>query len=270
MLIPFDLERHNQISRGLVPIEKITPVLGPVVGGTTFIDRGARVGKHHHDHGQFVYVVSGTMVVMTEGAFWLVPAQRGLWIPAMTDHDFHMTTAVEIQTIYVLDREDLSHQSSHCRVLQVSPLLREIVDRITRFDKHFSRDSPEGRLAQVLLDEIRMAPVNRLTAIFPRDPRLQKMAAAIAADPGDATPLSEWAGHLGASERTIARLFQKETGMSFVQWRQQIRLFGALQQLSEGKTVTEIALNFGYNSTSAFISLFKKHLGTTPSRYFRP
>lgn len=258
-----------QNSRGQVPIPEFVPIHGSVTGLITHFDRDHRVGMHRHDHCQFVFVDSGTVIVMTGGAFWLVPANHGLWIPAMTDHAFHMTTAVKMNTIYVLKSIALDERYQRCCVIQVSVLLRELISRVLAFEAPYHPESPEGRLVAVLLDEIGAAPAARLTAPFPHDPRLQKLARTIARDPGNSTQLDEWASHLGASKRTIARLFQKDTGMSFIQWRQQIRLFGALQQLAEGKAVTEVAMTFGYNSTSAFISLFKKNLGTTPSRYFK-
>lgn len=261
---------HNRHDCGLVPIERIVTgaINGPAVGGTTFFDRGARVERHWHDHCQFVYAASGTMVVRADEALWLVPPNRAVWLPSMTVHEFYMTTEVELHTIYVVDTTALPEKFQRCCVLQVSTLLSGLVDRVRQFETCYEADTPERRLVAVLIDEIAAAPSTPLFVPFPEEPRLQKLAETVALDPGNATTLAAWASELGASERTIARLFKRETGLSFVQWRQQIRLLGAIQQLGEGRRVTDVAIEFGYGSTSAFINLFKKNLGTTPGRYF--
>jgi AraC-like DNA-binding protein len=103
----------------------------------------------------------------------------------------------------------------------------------------------------------------------PRDPRLRAVTGALLRDPGDARSLTAWSRHAGASARTLARGFLRETGMGFGAWRQQARLLRALELLAEGEPVTRVALELGYAGPSAFIAMFRRALGATPGRYFR-
>lgn len=263
-----DIPREN--SRGMRTIGDVVkgPVPGPVIGVTTFFEKDTHVGKHWHDHSQFVFAASGTMVVTAAESIWLVPPNRAVWLPAMTEHSFHMPSPVEMHTINILSTMKLPDKLQQCCVLQVSSFLKELVAKVRQFHAPYSDASPQRRIVDVLLDEIEAAPTTPLFAPFPKDPRLQRLANEIANSPGDNRTLSFWASQIGASERTIARLFRKDVGMTFVQWRQQIRLLLALQLLAKGQRVTDVAIELGYDSTSAFINLFKRNLGATPSRYF--
>ena len=60
------------------------------------------------------------------------------------------------------------------------------------------------------------------------------------------------------------RLFQRETGLSFRNWRQRMRLLSSLTALEAGHTVTDAALGCGADSTSAYIAAFKQLFGATP------
>jgi len=103
---------------------------------------------------------------------------------------------------------------------------------------------------------------------MPQDKRLLRITRALVDNPSDLRSLEKWANEVGASKRTLNRLFNAETGMSFSAWRQQRKLHRAIELLSAGKTITSIALEIGYENPSAFIAMFKRCLGTTPSNYF--
>ena len=120
----------------------------------------------------------------------------------------------------------------------------------------------------VLLDELRAAPLEPIHLPMPADRRLQRLTEAMIAEPGLRFTIDEWGARVGASNRTLSRLFQRETGMSFVRWRQQLHIGVALQRLAAGQPVTVIAGDLGYESISAFIAMFRRMLGTTPTRYF--
>jgi len=92
---------------------------------------------------------------------------------------------------------------------------------------------------------------------------------AIIDNPADSRELADWAKKVGASKRTLVRLFPEQTGMTFREWRQQRRLLHALELLATGESVTNIALELGYENTSAFIAMFRRCLGTTPRRYLQ-
>ena len=113
-------------------------------------------------------------------------------------------------------------------------------------------------------------PVAPLELPTPRDPRLARIAHALQENPARKETLAEWGKDVGASNRTLARLFTREMGMSFRRWREQLRLVFAIERLAAGEPVTSVAMELGYDSVSAFIQMFRKNLGATPSRYFGP
>lgn len=158
---------------------------------------------------------------------------------------------------------------SNCAVVHVSPLLRELLVRVAALPHPYPLGGSEERVVRLILDEIHAAPVAPLHLATPRDERLRRVAEALLSDPSDTRPLAAWAKMVGATARTLARAFVRETGTTFGAWRQQVRLLRALELLGDGEAVTSVALDLGYESPSAFIAMFRRALGTTPSRYFR-
>ncbi|MEJ2459625.1 MAG: AraC family transcriptional regulator, partial [Novosphingobium sp.] len=131
----------------------------------------------------------------------------------------------------------------------------------------YDREGPDGRLVQTMLDQLQVAPVERLHLPFPKDARLRRIAEALAADPSDRATIGEWACRVAMSERTFSRLILRETGMSFGRWRQQFQIRLALERLAGGDPVQSVAFDLGYESVSAFITMFKKALGQPPGKY---
>ena len=150
----------------------------------------------------------------------------------------------------------------------VSALLRELILRMVSSEQPYDEAGPVARAAAVLIDELRVAPEAPLHLPAMTDERVQRIATALTADPGDSRRLEEWASEVGASARTLARLFKEETDMTFGGWRQQVRLIAALERLAAGQPVTNVAFDCGYESPSAFIAMFRRALGVTPGRYF--
>ena len=153
-------------------------------------------------------------------------------------------------------------------VVQVRPLLREIILGVVAFRQPYPADGREARLAAVLLDELVVARTAPLHLPMPRDPRLRRITDRLLVDPADRRPLEGWARTAGASTRTLARLFRRDTGLGFADWRREARLLRALERLAAGEAVTTVALELGYDGPSAFIAMFRARLGTTPGRYF--
>lgn len=227
------------------------------------------VTMHRHDHGQLVYCATGTMRVTTTEGVWIVPPQRAVWVPAGEDHEITCIGAVAMRAVYLL-QETAPWLPRTCRVLDVTPLLREIVLEAMRLPPSYELEGPEARLVSVLVDQIERsigAPVAALHLPMPRDRRLRAVTDRLIARPADARPLADWARTAGASVRTLARLFVMETGLSFRAWRQQLRLQEALARLALGEPVTGVAFAVGYDSPSAFIAMFRRALGWTPGQY---
>lgn len=151
-------------------------------------------------------------------------------------------------------------------VLSMTNLLREAITRAAAW-QGVELNASQKRLAGVILDEIGSLPGVNLGLPMPQDSRLLRIAQALSANPDDGRRLEEWAAWAGMSSRTLTRRFRAETGFSFNEWRQRIRLLRALELLAAGKPVTAIALDLGYDNVSAFIALFRRMFGTTPGRY---
>lgn len=152
-------------------------------------------------------------------------------------------------------------------VLQISPLLRELIMSAVAGGNDYDQNSRQYRLGQVVLDEISHQAKAHLSLPLPRDPRLIKITQALLVSPGDNRTLDQWSSTIGASKRTINRLFTKQTGMTFQGWRQQLRLLRAMEVLAEGKSVNATAEEMGYETPSAFVAMFKRAVGSSPKSY---
>lgn len=229
---------------------------------------GHHIAPHSHERAQLIFAAEGAMLVSTREGTWAVPPQRAVWMPAGVTHEIRMAGAVAMRTLYV--RGDASPRlPAQVRVLAVSPLLRELILRACELPVRYDEKGPHGRLMTLILDEIAALPSIALDLPLPRDSRLARICRALRADPGDRRTLPDWAREAGASPRTLARLFLKETGLPFAGWRQQARLLAAMALLAAGQPITRIAVDLGYDSPSAFTAMFRRSLGAPPSHYFR-
>jgi AraC-like DNA-binding protein len=224
---------------------------------------GFVIDEHAHGWDQLVHAARGVLQVDTAAGSWVVPPQRAVWVPAGTRHRVEASGAVDMRTIY-LPPGWAAGAPTGCCVVDVPPLLRELV--LTAVERGALPDGPLPRLIAELLETLPSAPL-RLPA--PSDPRARRVAEVLRQAPSSKATVAELVRGTGASQRTVERLFREETGMGVGRWRQQMRLLEALRQLAAGGSVTEVALEVGYDSTSAFVSMFRRALGTTPGRYFQ-
>lgn len=239
----------------------------PVVGLAKDFPSGDVTPFHHHERSQLLYASSGVMTVTTDEGIWVVPPLRAIWIPAHMRHQRRASGPLSVRTLYI-EPHYFPDFPQGCCVVAVSPLLKELILHVVGMPQPYPLGGPEERLVRVLLDQIHAMDVKPLSLPIPRDVRLKTIFLALLKHPGDKKNLDEWGKIVGATRRTLTRLFQKETGMSFGQWRQQIRIVKSLQRLADNESVTSVALDLGYASPSAFISMFKKTLGKTPGQYF--
>ncbi|WP_417828569.1 AraC family transcriptional regulator [Thalassospira sp.] len=254
-------EHHNPVSR---PKELPRAVYVRV----SDMPAGHHVAAHSHDWNQLIYAIEGTMTVVTEGGMWIVPPQRAVWVPPHTQHAVACTGFTRARHLYI--SQDVSaNLPDRCLVLEVSPLLRELIRAATDIPIDYDEDGADGRLIRVLIDQIKAPDQDKLHLPAPKDTRLARICEYLQAEPADNRTLADWAQICGASSRTLARLFQRETGMPFGEWRQKLRLLYALEKLANDRPVTEIALDLGYETPSAFIAMFRKATGRTPGSYFR-
>lgn len=220
-----------------------------------------------HPEDQLVYASQGVMTVRTPAGTWVVPAQRAVWIPAKTPHSILMSGAVSMRTIYLRPRIAKSLPRTCC-VVNVSPLLQNLVLHLCSYKELSRRSRIHAHLIDVLIDQLKTVQAVALQLPALIDVRAARVAAALQSNAGNSRPLESVCSRAGASKRTIERIFRQETNLSLGKWRQQLRLLRSLQLLAAGEKISHAALEAGYSTPSAFIAMFRKALGTTPRRYF--
>lgn len=223
---------------------------------------------HFHDRDQLVYATHGVMTVRTAIGTWVVPTLRAVWIPAGIPHAITMSGIVTMRTLYLRPRLARTLPRDCC-VVNVSSLLKELILYACKQPALRKSVQREGHLVDTILDLLEAIPMVPLQLPHLTDPRAQRVAELLIADPSNSKPLAQLCRSGGASKRTMERLFQQDTGMTFGKWRLQLRLMQAMRFLAEGAKVTHAALDAGYSTPSAFISMFRKTLGTTPALYFK-
>ena len=237
--------------------------------GPTYLELGHRdtIDWHYHDMQQLVYPSSGVLAISTELGTWIVPPQRAVWIPAWVAHAHQAHGPTQMRTLAFPAPVDPLGLDSPA-VLTVSGLLREIIVELTSSVDPAYTARQRADLERVALDQVRR--VGQLPVLLPAlaDDRLRAIAEFFRKDPADDRTLAEFGAAVGASERTLSRLFRQEAGMSFPQWRTQFRLLHALVLLAAGTPVTSTALACGWSNPSPFIEAFHHAFGGTPGRFF--
>ncbi|MFT3878681.1 MAG: helix-turn-helix transcriptional regulator [Gemmatales bacterium] len=230
-------------------------------------EAGYQIPLHSHDWHQLIYASEGVMWVHTAQGDWVVPPNRAVWVPADVEHSIEMSGKVLVQTLYFAQGVSTTFPSLCCAV-NISPLLRELIRHCVSLGALDCREPAMARLLGVLIDQVAALPTIPLQLPLPSDERARAACDWLRKHPNDPGLIKQMAKRVGTSARTLERLFRLETGLTFGKWRQQLRLLHALRLLAAHRAVTSVALEVGYESTSAFIAMFKKTLGTTPYRYF--
>jgi AraC-like DNA-binding protein len=227
---------------------------------------GCYVEPHSHPRGQLLYATSGLMRAATETGIWLLPPQRGLWIPAGVVHDQRMLSPTTMRTIYI-EPITAAQLGDTCRTIEISPLLRELILALLDEPAGYSANEKNTHIVALILLELEAARTIRLEIPWPKDRRILMMCEAILAAPDTPMSLDYWAEKVGGSSRTLIRLFIKETGLTFRHWVQQVRLAEALHRLENGDPIVNVAYALGFASPSAFAAMFRKTMGQSPTDY---
>ena len=224
---------------------------------------GSTVDRHYHDDHQLVYVSTGVLAVETAAGNWVASKDRAVWLPAGTWHAHRFYGASMLHTVgFARERPPLPETGP--TIVAVSPLLRELLIAIA--DPSLTA-SELSRVRGVLRDQLRRSSQQAISLPAARDPRLADACELASAELHRSIPLTELARRVGASERNLSRLFRDELGMSYPQWRTNLRLLNAMIVLSGGASVTTTARQCGWNTTSAFIDAFRGAFGQTPGVY---
>lgn len=227
----------------------------------------AELPMHQHSKGQLVIALQGGVMCRAQGGLWMVPSGSGVWIPGNVPHSNHVGANGRICLLFV--DPAVTTLPAQCCTLSLTPMLIEMIKHMAAVpaDSHADTDSHRHMIAHVVLEELRRMEVAALHLPIPEDPTMIQIANALIGDPGDRSTVAQWAERVAMSERSLARLVSKKTSMSFGRWRQQLYVIIALQRLSAGATVQNVSDDLGYESVSAFITMFKGALGKPPGRF---
>lgn len=224
---------------------------------------GDTIDRHHHDEHQLIYVSTGVLVIDTALGTWLASSNRAVWVPAGIWHELRFYGRSRYHTIgFALADRPLP--PDEIAVVMVGDLLRELIIAGTEVEL----PEPElARIRAVLRDRLRRAHVEPLTMPTARDPRLAHACRLVTDDLTTPRSLTWLASAVGASDRTLARLFRTEFGTTYPQWRTGARMCQAMIELAQGVSVTETAGRCGWATPSAFIDTFTRAMGQTPGAY---
>src|ERR1700733_6807324 len=117
---------------------------------------GYRIEPHHHPWHQFLFASSGAMTVSTSRSSWMIPTGRAVFIPARSVHSIRMWGMVEMRTLY-LSPPLTSFEHKECCVVEVAPLLRELILRTVERMGLDSRVAHDARMIGLLEDEVKAA-----------------------------------------------------------------------------------------------------------------
>ncbi len=230
---------------------------------------GQREIWHAHEQAQLCYAMNGAVRVLTPMGSWMLPPMRAIWLPPGVDHEIHAIGSVDTYSVY-LEPDAAPWLWPACRVLLVTPLMHELTTKLAEEPQEYAADSLGAHIAPLLLELLCRADSTTQGGLpLPSDRRLRAICSQLLASPDNDDTLDEWSETVGASARTLARLFRLETGLTFGQWRQQLRLVEAMSRLVVGDSVAKVADDLGYQSSSSFIAMFRREMGETPQRLLK-
>jgi len=275
---PAALPRHRASVPPIDPLRYAPTADRPVRAKSRRLAAETQVQPHQHAWGQLGFSVTGVVRLTAGRGTYIVPPSRAVWIPPGTEHVLTVVEDAELLTLYLhqdagrcgpdLVEPGASSPWTACRVVEVSSLMRELVLQLLEQSGLQAGSEREHHLSALLLDELRHARPVPLGVDLPRDKRLLALCEAVLDHPTRWALLDDWARSVGASPRTVARLFRSELGTSFLQWRQQVLLAKAVSMAARKLPMAVISAELGYASPSAFSAMVRRSVGLPPSRFF--
>lgn len=238
----------------------------PIHGLGLELESGGAIEVHRHHRGQIMTAPAGVVTVRTGGRSFVVAGKKGVWVPEGTAHEVLASTEVKLRNLQI-SRALAPHLPLSVCPITVSSLFGELPRSAVEGKQWFPSGSREAKVLDLLVLEFSPTDDLAFTVPEPRDARLRKICAALQKNPSDNKSLAEWADTAGGCTRTLERLFRKETGLTFAQWRRQIRIQDAIVRLHLGQSVTSVAYDAGYENTSSFIEMFRRVTGRTPGQF---
>jgi AraC-like DNA-binding protein len=218
--------------------------------------------KHTHPWHQLIYATSGTMLVEGDDFRSVITPEQAIWVPRGVLHDTRALSDAAFRNLYVADLPGLDMPGT-CALLAVSPLLRALIIELA--DLEGGDPAYAERIGDLILAHLPRLRRWDLNLPWPRDPSLTRICEALYAEPDDDRGMAHWSAMAGCSPRTLTRRFEGELGMTLRDWRRRVRLFRAVEWLGTGRPVTQVALDLGYSSPSAFSHMFRMEMGVSPT-----
>lgn len=228
----------------------------------------AGVNKYQHQQAQCIYVHSGVLAIVGENGRYFIPPQQAIIIPAEYPHEIIAKSAVELTILYFSIEQKIS-EADKPNILETSSFIRALFDESTQIKGTYLWKSSEGRLLRLIRDKLIDAASLDIFLPYPSDERLTNITERILKHPSLKSDLVSWGKFVSASPRTLSRVFKKETGITYSEWRQRLNIQIAIKHLSLGDNISEIASLLGYESSSAFIYMFKKQMGVSPNQFLK-
>ncbi|MFJ4525543.1 AraC family transcriptional regulator [Streptomyces sp. NPDC088810] len=248
-----------------IPVAEVDDLDRAVLAIGTDYPPDHRLAWHEHRRAQVLYAATGVMRVETADGSWTVPTARAVLIPPVTRHQVAMT-GVSTRSLY-LEPTAVPWFPARCQAVDVSALLRELILEAVEMEPRYPEHGRDAAVAALVLHELKNLSPLPLDVPLPADPRLRALCEAFLQGPDVHDPPARWCASLNVSERTLARLFRRGTGLSFSQWRQRACVLHSLQHLAAGTPVTRIAALLGYDNPAAYTAAFRKLLGRPPTAY---
>jgi AraC-like DNA-binding protein len=229
------------------------------------------VPRHRHSLGQLVYAEMGVFMMLTEQGRWIVPPDHAFWVPAGIEHSMQTHGHTSIRALYI-KQGLIPNLPGGVRVMGMTALMRSLIEEAVQMpgEEDPPTDTRGGLILALMRDELGRLPEKPLGLPMPAEPKLAALCREFLERPTPHATIDRWADAMAMSRRAFTRAFRRETGLSLSTWRQQACLFAALPRLAAGESITGIALDLGYDSTAAFTTMFRRILGTPPSRYLYP
>jgi AraC-like DNA-binding protein len=250
----------------VLPIDSVDHLPRSIIAiGARYPD-GHVIEPHHHRRGQLISGATGVVVLTTPEGTYVMPPQRGMWIPPATQHHVRVVGAVLMQNLY-LEPGAVPGMPAQCQVVGISPFMRGLMTEALSLPIETELDSRGGALMELIGHELQKLPVLPLSLRYPAKGALAARCREFVRKPAIHETIDDWAEDLHMSRRAFTRLFRRETGFSFVAWRQQACLISALPRLAAGEPVTTVAMDLGYENPAAFTLMFKRAFGSPPLKY---
>ena len=237
----------------------------PVIAKIEYAQLSREIPLHTHPKGQLILALYGYVTCEVATKMWMVPTHSAIWIPANVEHSNRASDNAHLCHLFI--DVNLQGMPATACTLTISPLIKELMLSLAGNQQNYSLIGKTARLAQVLFDQLVDMPIQPLDFVLSKNSVIKNMSDQLISQPYSRKTLPQWAQQFALTERTLARLIKKETGMTFGKWRTQLHIIIALQALSNQQSVQQVSELLGYESVSAFITMFKKVMKKSPMRY---